>query len=56
MLDEPGPQIQEGGEPPAAPDPDSSPFEAPSYETVEKGIDGPWTDEPWESDNTDADG
>jgi hypothetical protein len=24
------------------PDPDATPFEAPTYEIVEKGINGPW--------------
>lgn len=28
--------------PPQVENPDSSPFESPSYEKVEKGIKGPW--------------
>ena len=35
----------------APPDPDSSPFESPSFETVEKGLPGPWNDKEWEADN-----
>jgi len=27
---------------PAGADPNASPFPSPTYETVEKGIDGPW--------------
>lgn len=35
-------QPQEPNEPAQGHDPDVSPFESPSFETVEKGIDGPW--------------
>jgi hypothetical protein len=42
MRDEPDAQPQEPTEPVQNPDPNTSPFESPSFETVEKGIDGPW--------------
>lgn len=42
MTGQPDPQPHEPSEPTQAPDPDSSPFESPSFETVEKGIPGPW--------------
>ena len=33
---------QQPSEPTEGQDADSSPFESPSFEKVEKGIDGPW--------------
>ncbi len=35
----------------APPDPDTSPFDKPRLETVEKGIPGPWNNKTWENDN-----
>jgi hypothetical protein len=45
VPDEPNPPNPPEGqpEPPAQGyDPDATPFESPSYETVEKGLNGPW--------------